>query len=545
MNKNINKHWHKITLTITFLIVLLHWSVVFSFQNTNIFQQEDFILKDQENIISDSINSLELSFNNFINEGDTIQAIRILNKLARVYSHQGNHKKSYDKLWAALILADITNEKNTKSLIYREIGRHYSYYHRKEKALYFLNLSLDIKKKLVKNGKIDANKLVDNYLAFTATYRELNNFELGEKYLDSCKLYFNPRIEKNKENFLKFEEAVLLSHKGKDDAAIELFNKLIPKFIESQYSYQVLIYKYLGDSYQNKGNFIKSKFCYNKAIEISKLKNAHKDFVPLIYQALSNLYFSKEKYLQAYSALKKAKDLDAIFFDSRSVNNAPLLEIQDEFRKEKEGQAKFLQEQKLKQFEHEEKVAFLEKLLLWGIVIFLILFGIISFRSLRTKHRVEKKLLRKERELEKQKDKEVIELKNKELATSVLKLIEKDVLLEQIKDKLSKNNVSEIHDISKKIINSISNRKNENWNEFQARFVSINKSFYKKLESDFPNLTMNDQKLCALIKLNFSSKDIAQLLNMSIESVHTTRSRLRKKLNITREVNLKQFISNI
>ena len=85
----------------------------------------------------------------------------------------------------------------------------------------------------------------------------------------------------------------------------------------------------------------------------------------------------------------------------------------------------------------------------------------------------------------------------------------------------------------------------ENWTEFETRFVSINEKFYKKITKRYPNLTQNDQRLCALVKLNLSSKEIAKLLNMSNESVHTTRSRLRKKLNLSREVNLKQFIANL
>ncbi|MEM6700327.1 MAG: sigma factor-like helix-turn-helix DNA-binding protein, partial [Bacteroidota bacterium] len=84
-----------------------------------------------------------------------------------------------------------------------------------------------------------------------------------------------------------------------------------------------------------------------------------------------------------------------------------------------------------------------------------------------------------------------------------------------------------------------------NWKVFEARFVDVNKDFYKRLKKQFPNLTQNDQKLCALVKLDFSSKDIASLLGISVESVHTTRYRLRKKLKLSRDINLKEFIAGI
>ena len=85
----------------------------------------------------------------------------------------------------------------------------------------------------------------------------------------------------------------------------------------------------------------------------------------------------------------------------------------------------------------------------------------------------------------------------------------------------------------------------QNWEEFEARFISVNKGFYERLKAKYPKLTQGDLKLCALIKLNFSSKDMARLMGISVESVHTTRYRLRKKLGLNREDNLTEFITSI
>ena len=74
---------------------------------------------------------------------------------------------------------------------------------------------------------------------------------------------------------------------------------------------------------------------------------------------------------------------------------------------------------------------------------------------------------------------------------------------------------------------------NKNWKEFEARFVEINSIFHKVLTDQFPNLTANELKLCALIKLNFSGKEMANLLGIGLESIHTLRYRLRKKMGLT------------
>ena len=84
-----------------------------------------------------------------------------------------------------------------------------------------------------------------------------------------------------------------------------------------------------------------------------------------------------------------------------------------------------------------------------------------------------------------------------------------------------------------------------NWKEFEARFTSINESFYEKIRAKYPNLGQTDLKLCALVKLGFSSKEMSSLLGITIESVHTSRYRLRKKLNLEKGENLIDFMSTI
>jgi DNA-binding CsgD family transcriptional regulator len=61
----------------------------------------------------------------------------------------------------------------------------------------------------------------------------------------------------------------------------------------------------------------------------------------------------------------------------------------------------------------------------------------------------------------------------------------------------------------------------------------------------YPKLSQGDQKICALIKLNFSSKEMSRLLGISVESVHTSRHRIRKKMDLPRSVNLEDYINSL
>lgn len=178
-----------------------------------------------------------------------------------------------------------------------------------------------------------------------------------------------------------------------------------------------------------------------------------------------------------------------------------------------------------------------------GTIVFLVIIGFIYFKTIRSKHNSEKQLIRRSKELEIQKAEELLELKNKELATSALQLVEKDEFLRELKSKLKKNigniNNPEINQVLK----SISHSNNNNWEEFKLRFTAVNERFYKKVTTEYPNLSQADQRICALIKLNFSSKEMAKLLGISVESVHTTRYRLRKKMGLPRSINLEEFIA--
>ena len=84
-----------------------------------------------------------------------------------------------------------------------------------------------------------------------------------------------------------------------------------------------------------------------------------------------------------------------------------------------------------------------------------------------------------------------------------------------------------------------------NWDEFEILFEKVHKSFYEKLNSQFPNLTANERKICAFLKLNMTSKDIAQITFQSEDALKKARLRLRQKFDIPRETNLVVFLQNI
>lgn len=85
----------------------------------------------------------------------------------------------------------------------------------------------------------------------------------------------------------------------------------------------------------------------------------------------------------------------------------------------------------------------------------------------------------------------------------------------------------------------------ESWEEFQLRFEHVHPDFYQKLEQRFPDLSSGERKLCALLYLNLSTKEISSITNREAASIDVSRSRLRKKLGLTRDSNLVRFLAEL
>ncbi|TGV04374.1 tetratricopeptide repeat protein [Flavivirga rizhaonensis] len=492
-----------------------------------------------------SIVLLEEVHGEFIKIKDTTQAIKVLLDIADIYSHQAKYAKSYEILWQSLFLADDINDDAVDAVIYLKIGRLYGFYRRKSEAIKHLKNSLEINKKLVKERIMDKANLVHNYYALCCTYREFNRPKIVEKYLDSCYSHYAKIPNQIDEIALSFVKAYVLGENNQNKEALELLKEIEPKYLQESPSFLVPVYDYWGDIYHKQGNIDESLNYYLKALKISKTYFSHIDFEPILYYKLSKIHLKLGHYAKAFQYQETANNLDIKYFDSRSENNRPLLEIKDEFLLQKEQHKNLIQKQRLEQLEQEDKILLLQRVILSITILFLIVIGIIYFKQLRTRHLAEKELIKRNKELEIKMAKELLDVKNKELATSALQLIEKDIFLKDLKMKMK--NISgnaQVLEI-KKTLRSMSINNNNNWEDFKLRFTSINESFYKQLTDKYSNLSQNELKLCALIKLNFSSKDISKLLGITVESVHSNRYILRKKMNLSRKVNLEDYIGSL
>ena len=137
-----------------------------------------------------------------------------------------------------------------------------------------------------------------------------------------------------------------------------------------------------------------------------------------------------------------------------------------------------------------------------------------------------------------------IENKNRELAISTMSLIKKNEFLNTIKTAIKQENTPQgINKVIRIIDKNINNT--DDWKLFKEAFNNADKDFLKLVKQKHQNLTPNDLKLCAYLRLNLSSKEIAPLLNISPRSVEVKRYRLRKKMNLPPKSSLTNYILDL
>jgi DNA-binding CsgD family transcriptional regulator len=249
-------------------------------------------------------------------------------------------------------------------------------------------------------------------------------------------------------------------------------------------------------------------------------------------------------------------------FSEVSQLQSRLIAIKDAFYSlEREQIAKNLEVQfevseknrQLALMEKESEVSKLTNIILISCIVVLIVIFVSGYFVFKSINRRDKQLLKTKEELvgalEQQKTmKEAqfrndLEHKESQLSAITLQMLQKNELIDEIKQYVQKDQPISGRELLKMVNKHLV--QDNSWNDFDLYFESINKNFYTRLKQSYPDISTNDLKICALIKLNLSIKEMASILNISPDSVKTARYRLRKKLQLSTEDNLTSFILSV
>lgn len=321
---------------------------------------------------------------------------------------------------------------------------------------------------------------------------------------------------------------------------------------------------------------------YNEALDIANTTIQYADSMNLdkshavylkgvAYRGLDRFDLAEIYIRQAFEMAKKLRHLGKSAFYSHAMYETfywkdkfePALEwytthigYRDSVYNENKATEIAVLEAKLETIEQQRKVAKLEamakidnqkKMMLWLSLCLGSLFGIALFYAQRQKSKSKEaiqKALLLEVHAEKEKLKQQLEFREKELASQILNMTQKNNLLQdlmaKIEDLKTDQNKNAISKLMRNIKINIEN--NDEWDKFLSTFTSIHQSFIVSLQSMCGSLTSSEIRLASLMKMNLSSKEIATMLNITDEGVKKARYRLRKKLGLDSEVNIQDWV---
>lgn len=475
---------------------------------------------------------------------DSVLLVRSLIGLSKQYSRSGNYNDSFSHLWKALHYAESLGNNILLFQVHDQLGTMFYIFDKNEETLLHRKQALIFAKKGTNKKHLKYEGIISAYYGFVHYYRKIGDYKRSLAYLDSCQIISNKLKHSNDQRiYLYSEKGNILRKLGKFEEALRILHQSEKDFNRLQNSYLPIIYFYLGSTYKAKKDWINAETYFKKAVFSINHYKTHFDAKS---ESLSRLAFclnKQKRYAEAYQVLRESKEIYDNTFSTKSYQNAGLLGIRNMFKEELEERDKIILERDKELIQQKTKVLTIRMLFLtfFSIIIVGLLFWYLKVQ--RRKFKTEKEKQKLKAKLEQEKNRALVELKNKEITSFTLRLIDKQSIISEIIQSIKEHapsNIGLLKSIKHKTTGRI-----KLWEEFDKRFIDVNKGFYKNLKTNFPDLTPTELKHCALIKLNFSAKEMAQLLNISINGVNTSRYRIRKKLKLEREDNLTTVIGEL
>ena len=435
----------------------------------------------------------------FRNHNDQANLAENLNKIGDAYYYSRQYKTALTKFQEALNIYIKIGNRSGMAECYGLIGQTYEKSSKYESAMKYQQLALT------------AYKKEKNQTGIAKIYENLGSIYEDKLHLDSALKYYSLSLKLNKAA-------------ANDLAQIEIVNNI-------------------GDVYRKTGRYPEAMRYTRKAEHMALIMNDQYQ-LSSAYRDLSKTFDLIKKYDSAYHYSELSRNIFLKIYTADNTKQLALLQTLFEIQQKDDAIVRFENERKANQY-------IIVAVIL--IILLLILLGISTISRQRLKLRNEQKLNEQNNmlyEIQKNAIKAELELKSKELTSNTLHVIQSNQFLEELKEEISDMIKDEKRD-QKRQLQQVMQKINQNinhdrhWKEFSTLFEQIHQAFFDNLKRHSDDLTANDIRLVALIKMNLSSKDMAVIFGISQDSLRVARYRLRKKLNIPQGENLSSFIQTL
>lgn len=542
----------------------------------------------------------------FVASENAIGCARSFNRLGINYQFQGNYERALQVLDSSLSILEMGGLRDSAANTFENISNTYIYLAQYEKSLHFANKALELRNMqadsdtvqsfmnlgIIYSYKGDYPKSLDYYKrALRAReaqgdsfminqvksnigilYREMRLYEKAEHHFTAALNYFNHADFKKLAGRTHNNLGNLYQATGETEKARFHLEKAleIEKLLGSEQDLWIPNLN-LGYFYEGNQEFEKAKAHFQKALALSEESGNHygsvlcniniaachsqlgdnRKAVKMIHGAdsiirtIDDLSFQQYAFYKCYTIYENAGRLgDAIEFfkeyvtikdslmNTQKISQIAEIESKHEILS-KEREVVLTNERAIRLEVTNELMSTQRKaLILLVIGLLAVLALIIGVYRLKMK----------------QQQSEYKELE-REAAQAAKDIANKNRLLKELRDRVSNQEISKPTSSNSEFLNLFkliesSSSDETDWVHFQEKFSKLHPAFLQRLEQAFPNLTDNDLRLAALIRLRMTSKEIAGAINVEHVSVQKARYRLKKKLALDLEQDLARFICN-
>ena len=464
--------------------------------------------------------------------------------LGNIYLSQSNHSKALMYYQKSQSISEKNNFYTILPHIYNNTGIIYTDLGEKEKALNMLMKAYEGFKALDFKGNMA--HVISN---IASIHLENSNEELALKYykealnifmetnmlVDAASVYVElGKYEFNKGNYTK---ALEYYNKGKS-----LIDNQNVEYLGPKSRTLVVLLGGLGRVNSKLGNKQEAVKYLEESLALA-LQNHYVNGIEISTYELSKIYENDGEFDKALNYFKTYEQYGDSILNESSIKKITQLEMQFEFdKKMKEREIEDAHKETAQQRKEFIYIIFISLGVFITVIIFLLY---LNQRSKTTKIKLKGINLK----LEHEKLQQELDHRNKELATNVMYLLSKNEFITTTAEKLTKAKMSfkkENQKIIQDIIRDLLlNSSKDVWKEFEVRFQEVHSDFYDNLNKKFPDLTPNEKKICAFLRLNMSTKDISAITYQSVRSIDMARFRLRKKIELDTDENLVSFLSQI
>ncbi len=439
-------------------------------------------------------------------------------RIGLLYKTLGDYRKALEYCHEGLRIYEKINDKNGLALIYRVMGSIFKYQKDYEKSLFYYFEGMRL------NEEIGSQQgIANSFNNIGVVYFEMMDYQKALEFYKKS-LEINIRNNTLSEIAINYGNiGVVYLETSQMDSALTYFNKKhdVALALKDNRRIATSLEAY-GDYYLKDKDYNKAVDYYKEALEISR-ELGTLETTKNILNSLSNLYDSindKESSLFYFRSYISVRDS---LLNSETLQKISKMEM--EYNLEKEQSEHFLLEQKKRLF----------NILGFSALMLFVFFLVLVYMNQRIKLK-RKTLDQKKLEMDKKQLQYEVQFKNAELTSKAMYLAERNAFIIDITSRLYKlmHNATPATRELKSIIQDLESHSNMKiWSEFEYTFLQVHPEFFNNLSTRFPELTPNEKRLSALLRLNLSTKDISNITHQTLHSLTVARTRLRKKLGIS------------